>query len=375
MPCLIETNSLIPCSNHDICLASRQVSGAKPLTEPYEKDAVSYNNLTGLRSFYHTQRGVRGDHKTPYNYGMCKEKVTGLIFSNLSGGWTMWNAGNSPGGFIYPDSEYQALYNRLYARIMNQAKGTSAQLGATIGEYSSSARMIRSRGEQLANLADNVRKIWTRKRKKSKKFRNRYKTCADLWLEYSFGWAPLLGDLWSGLNRMSQPPPQNIAVYAKGKISYEFGLDRPGDGYSGSLTLTVVMFGDVKITNPNVALLADLGLMNPAAIAWELMPWSFVADWMFDISSMIGSWSDNFGRDFGHTGMSRVQKGSITMTGLIGQEGASTCESVFSRRSIGGLASPLPNLALLKNIGSSMTRAANAIALAVQIITKPRGRR
>jgi hypothetical protein len=306
---------------------------------------------------------------------MCKEKVTGTIFSNLSGGFTMWDAGNAPGAFIYPASQYQALYNRLYAKIMAQAKGTSAQLGATIGEYKSSARMIRSRGEQLANLADNVRNIWTKKRRRSKKFANRYKTCADLWLEYSFGWAPMFGDLWSALNRMCQPPPRDLSVFAKGKISYEFGLDQPFNGYSGNLTLTMTMFGNVKITNPNVALLADLGLLNPAAVAWELTPWSFVADWMFDISSMIGSWSDNLGRDFSQTGMSRVQVGSITMSALAGQTGASTCETVFARRTIGGLASPLPNLALLKNIGSSMTRAANAIALAVQIITKPPGRK
>lgn len=343
------------------------------MTSPYEKDEVSYNNLTGLRNYYLRQRGIRGDHKTPYDYGMCRERVTGLIFSNLSGGFTMWDAGNSPGAFIYPASEYQALYNRLYARIMSQAKGTAAQLGATLGEYGSSARMIRSRGEQLANLADNVRKVWTRKRKRSKKFANRYKTCADLWLEYSFGWAPMFGDLWNALNRMCQPPPRDLSVYAKGKIEYDF--EQPENGYSGHLVLTVVMFGKVVITNPNVALLSDLGLMNPASIAWELTPWSFVADWMFDISSMIGSWSDDFGRDFSQTGMSRVQTGAITMSALIGQTGASTCVTAFSRRNIGGLAQPLPNLAMLKNIGSSMTRAANAIALAVQIITKPPGRK
>lgn len=346
------------------------------MTEPFEKDEVRYNNLTGRRSFFHRQRGVRGDHKTPYIYGMNKEKVTGLIFSNLSGGYWMWDAGNTPcSGFSYDSSEYQALYNRLYAKVMAQAKGVTAQLGATMGEYNSSARMIKSRALQLVGLARRTRKKWEWKFKKSKKFRNRYKTCADYWLEYSFGWAPMFGDLYSALNRMSQPPPRDLSVYAKGKMTTPYGLDRPNDGYSGSFTLTVTMFGKVVITNPNVALLADLGLLNPAAVAWELMPWSFVADWMFDISSMIGSWSDGFGRDFSKTGMSRVQVGNITAVGLIGQTGSSTCEGVYSRRTLGGLSQPLPNLAMLKNLGSSMTRAANAIALAVQIIAKPRGSR
>jgi hypothetical protein len=51
----------------------------------------------------------------------------------------------------------------------------------------------------------------------------------------------------------------------------------------------------VKLSNPNLALASALGLANPVAIAWELIPFSFVVDRFVDVGSYLNSYSETFG--------------------------------------------------------------------------------
>jgi hypothetical protein len=299
---------------------------------------------------------------------MLREKVTGTVYKPWSGAYYSLNAGNYPGALLISSSKYQALVNRVYAGFMAKAKGVSAQLGATLGEYRQSSRMVASRATQLWNFTKRLHKRWKRTKKRRGKYTTYEKEFSDYWLEYSFGWSPLLGTMHSAYKRMCSPPPLFQRVEKSGKIQQEIGYSYPGGTTSkGDYTIRLKMFGTVFIRNPNVALLADLGLLNPAAVAWEITPWSFVADWIFDFSSMINSWSDGFGREFIRTGQSIVQTGSWLYQddGI----GTSVCESVIAQRKAGGsLPQPLPNLALLDNIGSSLRRAANALALTVQLV-------
>jgi hypothetical protein len=51
----------------------------------------------------------------------------------------------------------------------------------------------------------------------------------------------------------------------------------------------------VHVVNPNVALLAAVGLVNPAAVAWALVPYSFVIDWFVDIGGLISQFDGLLG--------------------------------------------------------------------------------
>lgn len=337
-------------------------------TTPLVRDVQLFDPLVPwARRYYLRSSGVRGDHKSLYPYTMIREKVLGRIFSPSSGAYTMYNAGNAPGAYLISSAQYSALYNKLYAKFMSKVKGSEAQLGATMGEYKSSSRMIYGRADSILRFTTSLRKRWTRKRRR-KKFRERFPDFANYWLEYSFGWAPMLGDIYNGYKRMCSKP-KNESFRSRVKHEQETGEGTAGVVHSGYYTYVLRLKADVEITNPNTALLADLGLLNPAAIAWELTPWSFVADWMFDIGGFLNSWSDGFGREFLNDSISSLQKG-FTLQTWDNCTGSSSCESVFYTRLGAGLTLPLPNLDVLNNIGSNLKRAANALALTVQLIAK-----
>lgn len=327
-------------------------------------------DIPGNRKKFRVQYGWRGDHKSVYSYTTVLESVHGFCRNPLTDARTGYDAGNAPGGFVIPASKAQAAYNQAYGVWQYKARGASAQLGATLGEYSQSSRMVKSRATQLLNLTKYVYRRYKGKYKKSRRFRVRYPDFADYWLEYSFGWAPLIGDLHGAYKTLCEPIPEKSA-YGGGGCVHEGKTGTGNPRHSYSYQYRVGVFGKIVIVNPNVALLAQLGLLNPAAVAWELVRWSFVVDWLTDMGGWISSWSDSFGVEYKDTGVKKIQYGSTsqTWTALVG-----TCRSnsLVATRDPGIPPLPLPNLAVLRNIGDSLTRAANAISLTVQLITSKR---
>ncbi len=52
---------------------------------------------------------------------------------------------------------------------------------------------------------------------------------------------------------------------------------------------------EAKVTNPNLYLAQSMGLINPFATAWELVPWSFVVDYFVNVNSFVNSLTDLYG--------------------------------------------------------------------------------
>jgi hypothetical protein len=55
------------------------------------------------------------------------------------------------------------------------------------------------------------------------------------------------------------------------------------------------MGAEVHISNPNLYLANKLGFVNPAVIAWELVPFSFVVDWFVPVGNFLSQWTDFVG--------------------------------------------------------------------------------
>lgn len=316
------------------------------------------------RSLFRDQAGWDGDKKSAYSYRSIFERSRGTTYFPSSGVIYAQDAGNSPGQFIINSSEAQAVYNKAYSRFQGKVRGDQAQLGATLGEYGSSSRMVKNRAESIYTFTRNTRLRWAKLPVKKKRL---YRQFSDYWLEYSFGWAPLFGDLFNAYQQLCRPINRFYPVRAGAATTFEYFQNLTGNPITkGFYSYRVLIFGEVSMTNPNTALLANLGLLNPAAIAWELVPYSFVADWMFDIGGFIGSWSDNFGFEYKNSGVNAVQIGSRIQTWDFGL-GSTQCTSVVSDRTL-GISYPLPNLAVLSNIGKNLKRALNALALTGQLI-------
>lgn len=126
----------------------------------------------------------------------------------------------------------------------------------------------------------------------------------------------------------------------------------------------------VFVDSPNAYLVQSMGLANPIQIAWNLLPMSFLADWVFDVNTFLGALTDFVGCSVQRPYTLYYAKGTIKRTWYY--EGAAFdligSATVLRRRT--GLDFPYPNVSILTNIGSSITRAANAVSLLGQILTK-----
>jgi len=132
------------------------------------------------------------------------------------------------------------------------------------------------------------------------------------------------------------------------------------------------------VTSPAVASAKEIGLTNPLLIAWELLPFSFVADWFIPLGSYIGNMDATIGCTF-ESGYRTVFQKAESISNVFGNGlDQYSCQSDFrweatqmnvkvDRTVLAGFPSPV--VPSFKN-PVSVTHAANALALLHQLFRK-----
>ena len=115
-----------------------------------------------------------------------------------------------------------------------------------------------------------------------------HKSAADNWIELQYGWKPLVQDAYGAAQFLAKvlefPMIQTYRVKKKKWLE----VAASGPNFS-----SFVGIGDTRVqliarlSEVNVPQL--VGLLDPASVAWELTPWSFVADWFVPIGSYLAS--------------------------------------------------------------------------------------
>jgi hypothetical protein len=121
------------------------------------------------------------------------------------------------------------------------------------------------------------------------------KSIADQWLGLQYGWKPLLSDIHGAVLALDSKDSSEWMITCKGKA-----VSRLRDyGQYGNVGSVAACYSDVHITkgcfvridaspaSSAVATAASLGLTNPAQLAWELLPYSFVYDWFLPIGDYL----------------------------------------------------------------------------------------
>lgn len=138
----------------------------------------------------------------------------------------------------------------------------------------------------------------------SKKDTNPVDIVSDLWLEWRYAIRPLAFELQSALKALQ-------AVVKKGSRQTARGWHKTNP--AGTFTTDIVIDANIsgrvstkrfvstnfrggvlyQIDSDINSILALWGLDQPLESIWELVPFSFIIDWFFNIGDIIGSWASN----------------------------------------------------------------------------------
>ena len=129
---------------------------------------------------------------------------------------------------------------------------------------------------------------------------------ANSWLAYSYGLRPLLSDVYgacAAIQRANKPYFDVHQVTAFEQSPFDVYVENvfgPNRFDKRRLVGEVSVRGKVRfrVSNPILHTLDQVGLTNPVSIAWELVPFSFVADWFLPIGDYINAIVPPQGVDF-----------------------------------------------------------------------------
>lgn len=301
----------------------------------------------------------------------------------------------------YPSSDesqyvadvYQGLYvrevalaqNKSWSKLMERVKGDSSALAVTAAEGREAFEMISKRTLGLFRAYRALRKGDFRRflRELSvdpkRKHRSKIRTVADeasgLWLEYWFGWSPTVQEIGSTVYVLTSKPiiaeirERGVAKFKLPSLTRTVGnlqrrvITEAGHGF-------VKQGGQFKVSNENLFLANRLGLVNPALVAWELVPFSFVVDWFTKFGDVLESWTDLAGisthNEWGVTYCKVRTEASYFRTSAP-QNRCMISGNSYATRRIKGFYKPVPIHPVIANFGDSLTRAATAVSLLNQV--------
>jgi hypothetical protein len=201
-------------------------------------------------------------------------------------------------------------YDRFKGNISEKAS-----LGASLAEASASIAMVQDRALQLWRFGRALRrgKILEaanelkspvppslRRYGDGKLVPRHLRTASGQYLEFHFGWSPLVGDIYNAIDFL-QNPLKSVEVKGSEQGRRERRNGNPAAPFSVIEDFVddyKVRYGaQIAISNPNLYLANGLGLVNPATVAWEVVPFSFVVDWIVNVEQFLSSATDLLGLD------------------------------------------------------------------------------
>lgn len=215
-----------------------------------------------------------------------------------------------PGTIPDTTSLFVAADNAAKIAVARQIKKTyrAFQGGTFLGELGEAVRMVKSPARSLrGGVGDYLTALKKRQRRLPVNPTHRRETAkkvlADTWLEYSFGWTPLLRDIEDGVKAISRASPRPEQpklkrVYAEESSSstssstvgaYQNRLHIVNCNMVETVTASVKYYGAVRVENPSSVPFRYWGvsLDDFAPTAWNLLPWSFFADYFANIGDII----------------------------------------------------------------------------------------
>lgn len=278
-----------------------------------------------------------------------------------------WTVDAWMGHMYYASLPYyldNSLKTRAYEKFRDKAN-TYMQWAVNYVERQSAISSLTNRVNGAAELLWNIRhRRW---RQIARAAKRNGKNWNQTFLEFHFGWIPLCADVYSTMETLFEVPPGlpiRIRVSTEERSGFRaWDSNQYHDEQTGLYGVGIT--GLVTVNNPNLLLLNKLGLLNPASIAWELVPYSFVLDWFANINTVLSQFTDFAGLNTDLVSYTTRCEGTRKQyyttwdgTGILWDGPAF---KTFEMKRYTGLPTILPAIKPLKRL--SVTRGVTAIAL------------
>lgn len=182
----------------------------------------------------------------------------------------------------------------------------TAGVGVDLVEYKQSVRMINSTALTLVNFSRKLKRgdfagaAEVLRMKYLPKGVSKAKSFGNNFLEYHFGWSPLIRDIYDAAEVLNDPKRWFGIEYGSAREPLFLSADNKFHDF-GSVVSTGYGSGFVEVKqgarirgvkNYTTHTLEALGLTNPASLVWEVVPFSFVVDWFVNVGDYLRSYTD-----------------------------------------------------------------------------------
>lgn len=290
----------------------RQSSSTPGFHNPRRVGKLLPNNFTFKEKKHWWMTGYQRQASIGYLYGTSKPGNT----DNYHSEWSGPNANSSM--LIYGAADTVApsdLDGACRNDLLNKIKDQKANLPELWAERSKTADMVGKTAMTFVEMMRHLRRGDLVGAARAGGFQaggraaSRYgkqfakdgsRAVANGWLALQYGWKPLVSDIYGSLEVLADkyelPAYHTVKSRKKRKTNWaQYNSSRKNSGittvdtYSGdkrtAIQYSVTFYKSASPANT----LNRLGVTNPALLAWELLPYSFVVDWFLPVGNFLST--------------------------------------------------------------------------------------
>lgn len=208
-------------------------------------------------------------------------------------------------GFSFAKADSEARVNFL--NEIRQAR-RAFQSGVFLGELAETLHMIRNPAAAFRRGLDNYHGAVKKRLRRERSDASKRKAVAGTWLEYTFGWQPLVNDVRDGMKALAKhsskiegtaissfgrdtvaPVKQTNSTSCPGGFTFNIGYLRRGEvsvRYKGFVGTEIRNATDVREN-------WGLTLSDVVPTVWELIPYSFLVDYFTNVGDVLSAMSSS----------------------------------------------------------------------------------
>ena len=203
--------------------------------------------------------------------------------------WRAWD---------YLDNNIASLQNEALDNLRKKLASVRTNLLDMFRTRNESINMMRKRVMTIVNAYRALKRGDWRHFKRLLKINPRrpqkgWDNIPGLWLEYWYGWAPLIGDCYNVCKDLLRVP--HMVTTARTRKNFTINTQRvyndansKGTIYQSSeFRIVTTARCHATVNNQAISALSQTGILNPSLVLWEAVPYSFVVDWFIPVSDYL----------------------------------------------------------------------------------------